>query len=160
MARPLHHAVRTHIRHDTGGLTDGHHRPPRSGRRRRGHVARHAARAAHVARRLPRRRRRPVRSGAAGGASGAVELQPFDTDSGEACIRLRAVPPAGTPGDDQPSHACLLGALVALGGHADVDARFFEPDALGGPDGTFHRVTATRLARGGVRLQVMVRSPQ
>jgi hypothetical protein len=91
--------------------------------------------------------------GAAGGTRGAVELLPLD----EGRVRLRAVPPAGTPGSDQTSHAALLGVLAALGGHADVDLTHFEPDALGGPDGAFHSVGARTLPGGGIRLQVIAR---
>lgn len=91
--------------------------------------------------------------GAAGGTRGAVELVPLDTRR----VRLRAVGPAGTPGADQTSHAALLGVLAALGGHADVDLRHFEPDALGGPDGAFHAVGAHPLRDGGLRLHVMAR---
>lgn len=93
--------------------------------------------------------------GARGGTRGAVELVPRD----EHRFRLRAVPPAGAPGDDQPSHAALLGVLAGLGGHADVGAEYFEPDVLGGADGAFHAVGATFLSGGGVRLHVVARPP-
>ncbi|MFJ9427974.1 hypothetical protein [Streptomyces sp. NPDC101249] len=55
------------------------------------------------------------------------------------------------------SHASLVAVLMANGGSMEVPAAAFEPDSIGGRDGTFHALAVDTLPGGLVRLSVQPR---
>lgn len=58
------------------------------------------------------------------------------------------------------SHAMLVAILMHHGGSMEIPAGAFEPDALGGPDGSWHAVAWEPLKEGkGVRISVHPRPP-
>ena len=55
------------------------------------------------------------------------------------------------------SHASLVAVLMAHGGSMEVPAAAFEPDSIGGRDGSFHALAVDALPGGLVRLSVQPR---
>jgi hypothetical protein len=55
------------------------------------------------------------------------------------------------------SHAALVAVLMANGGSVEVPATSFEPDSIGGRDGSFHALAVDALPGGRVRLSVHAR---
>lgn len=55
------------------------------------------------------------------------------------------------------SHASLVAVLMANGGSMEVPAEAFEPDSIGGRDGSFHALAVDALPGGLVRLSVQPR---
>lgn len=75
--------------------------------------------------------------------------------------RLQATPaPQAAPGDPTQataadmSHASLVAVLMHHGGSLEVPASAFEPDSIGGRDGSFHALAVDALPGGRVRLSV------
>ena len=52
------------------------------------------------------------------------------------------------------SHASLVAVLMANGGSLEVPASAFEPDSIGGRDGSFHALAVDTIPGGRVRLSV------
>ena len=78
--------------------------------------------------------------------------------------RLQAAPAPQAPREDQTqataadmSHASLVALLMANGGSMEVPAEAFEPDSIGGRDGSFHALAVDALPGGLVRLSVQPR---
>ncbi|MFF3617564.1 hypothetical protein [Streptomyces sp. NPDC002580] len=55
------------------------------------------------------------------------------------------------------SHAALVAVLMHHGGSLEVPAEAFEPDSIGGRDGSFHALALDTLPGGLVRLSVQPR---
>lgn len=68
--------------------------------------------------------------------------------------------PQTAPGDPTQataadmSHASLVAVLMHHGGSLEVPASAFEPDSIGGRDGSFHALAVDAIPGGRVRLSV------
>ncbi|MDA5284739.1 pRL2-19 [Streptomyces sp. Isolate_45] len=64
-----------------------------------------------------------------------------------------------TVSPDDLTHAMLVAVLMDSGGSLTIPADAFEPDSLGGPDGSWHTVTMEPRHDGRIRLSVCPRRP-